>query len=127
VDDEAYKFGSSMYFETCFEMEWFGTQKYFPYSTFVATIINSLTFKLIFFVWTLCYHYCFIVMCHGFLIFLLKNFMVSISIKSIFNLHIRNLTLKKPQVHLELAFEDVNLLWWKKLFPRLFSYYFHHM
>jgi len=29
VDDEAYKFGSNMYFETCFEMEWFGTQNVF--------------------------------------------------------------------------------------------------
>jgi hypothetical protein len=36
--------------------------------------------------------------------------------KIYFQLAHKKFNLKKPQVHLELAFEDVNL-WWKKIFP----------
>ncbi len=52
-------------------LKWNGLalKMYFPYSMFVAMILDSFTSKSIFFVWTLCYHCCFIVMCHGFFIF----------------------------------------------------------
>jgi hypothetical protein len=38
--------------------------------------------------------------------------------KIYFQLAHKKFNLKKPQVHLELAFEDVNL-WWKKNIPKL--------
>ncbi len=96
VDDEAFKFCSSMYFGTCFEMKWFGTKMLFPYSTFVAVNVDSSTFKSNSIVWTLCFHLILLFYCHVSWLFnfLLKNFMVSISIKLIFNLHMRNLTFK---------------------------------
>jgi hypothetical protein len=86
-------------------LKWNGLalKMYFPYSTFVAMIMDSFTFKSIFLVWTLCYHYCFIVMCHGFFIFAEEFYGFNIN-KINFQLAHKKFNLKKPQVHLEVAF-----------------------
>lgn len=104
VDDEGSRFGSSMYFGTCFEMKWFGTHAFSIFHFCCYECGYSSTFTSHSIVWTLCFHPILLFFCHVSWLFnfLLKNFMVSISIKLIFNLHIRNLTLKNLKFILNL-------------------------
>ncbi len=101
-------------------LKWSGLalKMFFPYSTFVAMNVDSSTLKSNYIVWTLCFHLILLFYCHAswLFYFLLKNFMVSISIKFIFNLHIRNLTLKNLKFILNLHLKML-IYGGKKIFP----------
>ncbi len=68
VDDEALKFGFNMYFEICFEMEWFGAQNVFsifPLLLLRMWIVPLLNQIILFGHCVSISYCCFIVMCHG--------------------------------------------------------------
>ncbi len=104
VDDEVLKSSSTCTLEHVLKWSGLALKMFFPDSTFVAMNVDSSTLKSNYIVWTLCFHLILLFYCHvsWLFYFLLKNFMVSISIKFIFNLHIRNLTLKNLKFILNL-------------------------